>query len=148
MSSYRQIYYHIVFGTKFREPAIREDREESLYKYLWGIVNKKQCRLYQVNSMPDHIHLLTDLHPSVSLSNFIKDIKVSSSFWLKASGNFPLFKGWQDGYGAFTCGDRDRDNIIAYIRNQKVHHKKEAFRDEYKRLLLEQRIEFDEKYLF
>ncbi len=148
MSSYRQIYYHIVFGTKFREPVIREDREESLYKYLWGIVSKNQCRLYQVNSMPDHIHLLTDLHPSVSLSDFIKDIKVSSSIWLKASGDFPQFKGWQDGYGAFTCADKDREMITGYIKKQKEHHRRESFYEEYKRLPGEQRIDFDEKYLF
>jgi putative transposase len=148
MSSYRQIYYHIVFSTKFREPAILPDYEKELFKYIWGTVKKNKCVLHQINGMPDHIHILSDLHPSVSLSNFIKDIKVSSSIWLKETGNFPLFTGWQEGYGAFSYSDKDKESVTGYIKGQKEHHKKENFREEYIRLLQEHRINYDEKYLF
>ncbi len=86
-------------------------------------------------------------HPTVSLANYIKDIKVASSIWMKDSGLFPKFEGWQDGYGAFTYSLKEKDIIINYIKNQKEHHKTEAFRDEFKRLLIENEIEFDEKYL-
>jgi hypothetical protein len=78
----------------------------------------------------------------------VKNIKVASSLWMKASGNFPEFQGWQNGYGAFTYNLRDRDMIINYVKNQKIHHRKEAFDDEYKRLLTENGVEFDDKYLF
>ncbi|MBL7732960.1 MAG: IS200/IS605 family transposase [Chitinophagaceae bacterium] len=147
MSTYRQIYYQIIFGTKDREPSINEATETMLYKYVWGIVNNHNCHLYRINSMPDHIHVLTDLHPSIRLSDLVKNIKVASNIWMKESGLFPDFKAWQDGYGAFTYSIREKDMIINYIKGQKEHHRKETFYDEYRRLLKENGIEFDEKYM-
>jgi putative transposase len=147
MSSYRQIFYQIVFGTKHRKATIAEGYCENLYKYIWGIIKNKNCTLYRINGVEDHIHILSDLHPSVSLSDYIKDIKVASSLWMKECGYFPAFEGWQDGYGAFTYSIREKDKVINYIKNQKEHHKSETFYDEYKRLLIESGIGFDEKYL-
>jgi REP element-mobilizing transposase RayT len=97
--------------------------------------------------MPDHIHIFSDLHPSVCLSDYVKNIKVASNAWMRESGKFPTFGGWQNGYGAFTYSPREKDIIIDYIKNQKQHHKKESFLDEYRQLLKENEIEFDEKYL-
>jgi len=97
--------------------------------------------------MPDHIHIFTDLHPAVCLSDFVKNIKVASNIWMKNSGKFPLFYGWQESYAAFTYSISEKDMIAEYIRNQKEHHKRETFYDEYRRLLIENGIEFDEKYL-
>lgn len=145
--SYRQIYYQIIFGTKFRKPTIVEAHCQELYKYVTGIIKNKNCKLHQINGVEDHIHIFSDLHPSIALSDYIKDIKVASSIWMKECGKFPDFEGWQDKYGAFTYSAREKDMIINYIRNQKEHHKKENFYDEFKRLLVENRIEFDEKYL-
>ena len=122
MSTFRQIFYQIVFGTKNREATITEAHENELYKYIWGIVNKKKCKLYRINSMPDHMHIFSDLHPAVCLSDFVKDIKVASSIWMKESDKFQSFSGWQDGYGAFTYSIREKDMIIDYIKNQKEHH--------------------------
>ncbi len=147
MGTYRQIYYQIVFGTKYREATLSEAHENELYKYIWGIINNHKCKLYRINSMPDHIHIFSDLHPSVSLSDYVKDIKVASSIWMKECGKFPLFSSWQEGYGAFTYSIGEKDKIIAYVKNQKAHHKAETFYDEYKRLLTENKIVFDEKYL-
>ena len=147
MSTYRQIYYQIVFSTKNRETSISEEYEQDLYKYIWGIVNNHKCKLYRINSMPDHIHIFTDLHPTICLSDYVKAIKVASSIWMKETGNFNAFTGWQEGYGAFTYSNRERDMIIDYVKNQKKHHSTETFYDEYKRLLMEHEIEFDEKYL-
>lgn len=147
MSSYKQIFYQIVFGTKNREATIAEAHCEDLYKYIWGIIKEKNCKLYRVNGIEDHIHIFSDLHPSISLADYVKDIKVASSIWMKETGYFPDFAGWQVGYGAFTYSIRDKDIIIEYVKNQKEHHKKKNFYDEYKRLLKENGIEFDEKYL-
>jgi len=146
MSSYRQIIYQIVFGTKDREPSLNELHSEELYKYIWGITKQKNCHLYRINGVEDHIHIVSDLHPSIALADFIKDIKIPSGKWMKESGKFPLFNGWQDGYGAFTYSIKDRDNLINYVKNQKEHHKKETFADEFKRILKEHEIEFNEKY--
>lgn len=84
--------------------------------------------------MPDHIHIFCDLHPTNCLSDFVKDIKTASNTWMKESGLFPEFTEWQVGYGAFTYNIREKQMIINYIKNQKEHHKKETFEQEYERL--------------
>lgn len=147
MGTYRQIFYQIVFATKYRKPTISTEHDEELYKYIWGIIKNKKCKLYRINGIEDHIHIFSDLHPTVSLSDYVKDIKIASNLWMKESGKFPLFEGWQDGYGAFTYSIKQKDIIIDYVKNQKEHHKSESFYDEFKRLLQEHGIEFDEKYL-
>lgn len=148
MGTFRQIYYHIVFGTKFRELSVLPEIEKPLYNYIWGIVKAHDSKLYQINGMPDHIHIFTDLHPAVLLSKFVKEIKVASNLWLKQSGSCPSFSGWAEGYGAFTCSEQDKDRVIGYIKGQKAHHVTECYEDEYRRLLTEHGISFDEKYLF
>ena len=151
MSTFRQIYYQVVFSTKNRENTIAEQYEQELYKYIWGIINNLKCKLYRINSMPDHIHIFSDLHPALCLSDYVKSIKVASNVWInvwmKENSNFPLFAGWQEGYAAFNYSARDKDMMIDYIKIQKEHHKKYTFLDEYRHLLNENRIEFDEKYL-
>ncbi len=140
MATFRQIYYQIVFSTKNRDRTLSIEHEQELYKYIWGIINNLKCKLYRINGMPDHIHIFSDLHPTVCLADF-------SNVWMKERGKFPTFKGWQDGYGAFTYSEREKDKIINYIKNQKEHHKQETFLDEYRHLLNENGIEFDEKFL-
>jgi len=147
MSSFRQIFYHIIFGTKYRKPTIEESNCKELYQYISGVTKNKKCHLYRINGVEDHIHLFSDLHPIICLSDYVKDIKVASSIWMKASGKFPKFEAWQEGYGAFTYSLKEKDIIINYIKNQKEHHRKETFRDEFKRLLVEHGVAFEEKYL-
>ena len=147
MSTYTQIYYHIVFSTKARQRCLIKDRRDDVFRYIWGIIKNNKCHLYRINGMEDHIHILTSLHPTICLSNLVKDIKVSSSKWIKNNGVFSNFSSWQDGYGAFTDNDKAKDRLIEYIKNQDTHHKKVSFIDEYKTLLLEAGIKFDDKYL-
>ena len=123
------------------------EHEMELYKYIWGVLNNMKCKLYRINSMPDHIHILSDLHPTICLAEYVKQIKVASSIWMKENKNFKLFNGWQTGYGAFTYSDREKQIIIDYIKNQKEHHKTETYMEEYRRLLKENGVEYDEKYL-
>src|SRR5688572_7138535 len=111
MGTYRQIYYQIVFSTKNRNPTINEENEKSLYQYISGIIKERKCMLYRINSMPDHMHIFSDLHPSISLADYVKHIKVASRVWLKESGKFPRFDAWQEGYGAFTYSIREKDMI-------------------------------------
>ena len=147
MSSYRQIIYHIIFGTKDRVKSIPDEASSELYKYIWGVIKNHNCHLYRVNGAEEHIHILSDLHPSVSLEKYIKDIKVSSSIWLKNNLEFPLFKGWSEGYAAITISTKEKNTVIEYIKNQKEHHKNISFFDEYKKFLIDNDIEYDEKYL-
>ena len=147
MATYHQLYYQIIFGTKYRKPTISQTHETELYKYIFGIITNKKCKLYRLNGIEDHIHIFSDIHPTICISDFVKDIKVASSKWMKETGKFPAFEGWQDGYGAFNYSTRGKDKLINYIKNQKEHHKTETFFDEFRRLLVENGIEFDEKYL-
>ena len=96
--------------------------------------------------MEDHIHILSDLHPSVALSDFVKSIKVATSLWLKQSSGFPDFQGWGEGYAAFTYSYKEKDVLINYIKNQQEHHKKEQTQDELKRLWIENGMELDMRY--
>ena len=145
--SYTQIYYQIVFRTKYNIKAIPEEHCQELYKYMWGIIESTKSKLYRINGVADHIHIFCDLHPSIALADFVKRVKTGSSLWMKQTTYFPLFKGWVEGYGAFTYSIRERDMIINYVKKQKRHHNVETSGDEFKRLLMENGIEFDETYL-
>ena len=148
MSTYTQILYQIVFSTKNREKVLLEENRPKLFNYIWGVIKNNKCHLYRINGVEDHIHILIYLHPSVSLSNLVKDIKVSSSRMIKEEKLFHKFESWQIGYGAFTYSISAKKNLERYIANQKEHHKKLSFEDEYKNLLKELEVDFEEKYLF
>jgi putative transposase len=147
MSTYTKILYHIVFSTKDRKRTLKIENREKILKYIWGIIKNKKCYLYQINLMEDHIHILCSLHPSMQLAELVKSIKLSVSDWLKRENISPDFVGWQSGYGAFTLSWSDKKKIVEYIKNQQEHHKLFDFKTEYKKLLDESGIEYDEKYL-
>ncbi len=147
MSTYTQILYQIVFGTKNRERTLIASGRQELFKYMGGILKNKNCHLYRINGIEDHLHIVTHVHPSVALASLIKDIKLASSEYIKEIGLFQKFGGWQDGYGAFTYSIKEKDRLIEYVKNQEKHHKLKTFREEYIELLNEHGIEFDEKYL-
>ncbi|MES2654449.1 MAG: IS200/IS605 family transposase [Bacteroidota bacterium] len=147
MSTYTQILYQIVFSTKYRAHTLNRENQQELYQYISGVLKNKNCHMYQIGGVTDHIHILTHLHPSVSLASLVKDIKLSSSELIKTNNTFPDFSGWQEGYGAFTYTIEAKDNLIKYIQNQEAHHHKKTFKEEYIELLNEHGIEFDEKYL-
>lgn len=148
MSTYTQILYQIVFSTKNRIPALVERNREQLFKYIWGVLKNKNCHLYQINGVADHLHILTHLHPSIALSSLIKDIKLASNAFIKEENLFPNFKNWQEGYGAFTYSITEKERLIQYIKNQQSHHEEVPFREEYRRLLEDSGVDFNERYLF
>jgi len=147
MSTYTQIIYQIVFSTKNRERTLTKSTRDDLYKYIWGLLKNKNCHLYRIGGIEDHIHILTHLHPSVALASIVKDIKMASSQYIKENKLFNNFNGWQDGYGAFTYSIKEKDNLIEYVKNQEQHHSTKSFKEEYLALLKEHQIEFNEKYL-
>ena len=147
MSTYTQILYQIVFGTKNRERTLTQSNRQELFKYISGIIENKKCHLYRINGVEDHIHILTHLHPTVSLSDLVKDIKLASTDYIKRNRLFRNFNGWQEGYGAFTYSFKEKDRLIKYIKNQEEHHRVKSFREEYIEFLKEQGIDYDEKYI-
>jgi putative transposase len=147
-NTYTQIHIHIVFAVKYRAAVIKSSWSEQLHKYSTAIVQNRQHKMLAINSMEDHIHLLVGMRPTQSLSDLLQDIKTGSSKWINerkfCSG---LFR-WQEGYGAFAVNKPGVNTVIDYIKNQQQHHQKKTFRDEYRQFLIEQEIEFDEKYVF
>jgi len=148
MSTHTAISYHIVFSTKNRAPVLRRDRREDLFRYIWGITKNRRSHLYRINGVEDHLHILSSLHPTVSLADFVKEIKTGSALWIKANRVFKSFSHWQEGYAALTCSRREIDGLIEYITTQEEHHRKVTFEEEYRKLLLEAGVEFDGRYLF
>src|SRR6266498_2232739 len=146
-NTFTQILYHIVFTPKNREPCIAKARRDDLYGYIWGINKNLNCHLYRIGGVEDHVHILTSVHPTVALADLVKDIKTSTSSWIKNENVFPNFTHWQDGYGAFTVSHSDKDPVIEYIKGQEEHHKKVSFKDELREFLIKHGVKFDEKYL-
>ena len=138
--AFRQILYHIVWRTKYNIPAINHKHCDDLYRYIWGITQNKKCKLFRINGVEDHIHILSDLNPSLALADYIKDVKIASSKWLRSNQNFPEFQGWAKSYCAITYSVNEKETLINYIKNQKEHHKKETFREEVTRLFKEHMI--------
>ena len=147
MSTYTQILYQIVFCPKHRSPCLKKEGREELFRYIAGLLKNKNCQLYRINGVEDHIHILTHLHPTVALSTLVQSIKISSSIFIKETQIFPDFKGWQDGYCAITYSNSALENLIEYVKNQEVHHKKLTFKVELLLALEENNIQFDERYL-
>ena len=147
MSTFTQIYYRILFSTKDRTPALTADKLENLFRYTWGILKNKDCHLYRIGGVEDHVHILTGLHPTIALADLVKDIKVATSAWITRENIFQKFSHWQDGYGAFTVSHSDRDAVIEYIKDQDEHHRKISFKDELREFLVKQGVTFDEEYL-
>lgn len=101
-----------------------------------------------INNMPDHMHLFIGLNPIQSISDFMRTIKSDSSEWININKLTPHKFQWQEGYGAFSYSKSQIDGVIKYIINQQEHHKKISFIDEYKKMLVNFNIDFDERYIF
>ncbi|KAB2878086.1 IS200/IS605 family transposase [bacterium] len=146
--TFSQIYIHVIFSVKNRESLIQPQWENELYKYITGIVQNKQQKMLTINGMPDHIHFLIGMKPSCCLSDLIREIKKSTNKFIKEKGFTKLEFNWQEGFGAFSCSHSQLNTVIKYILNQKTHHKKRTFKEEYVELLTKFDIAYDEKYLF
>ena len=108
MSSYRQILYHIIFRTKNSINTLSLNHSHILFVYIIDIIKKKRCHLYRINGIENHIHILNNLHPSFSLANYMREMKTSSSIWVKQQKEFQLFNGWADGYAALTYSYKEK----------------------------------------
>lgn len=147
MSTYTQILYQIVYSTKYRNKTLDKCNRDELYSYMWGILKNKNCFVYKIGGIEDHIHIITHIHPSIALASLVKDLKTSSSDYIKKNNLFDNFSGWQSGYGAFTYSQEAKENLIRYVNNQEIHHRTITFKEEIIDSLNEHHIEFDEQYL-
>ena len=127
--------------------TIPAESEESLYRFIWKMLENKRCKLLRIGGIANHIHIFVDIHPNVSMSNIAGEIKRVSSLWMKQCGLFPDFEGWGKEYFCFSKSFTDKHMVIEYIKNQKQHHTKLSFEDEIKRILHEEGMEWDDKML-
>ncbi len=148
MSTYTQIYIQIIFAVQNRNSLIHPSWEDRLYQYITGIVENKEQKMLRINGMPDHIHFLIGMKPTCCLSELVREIKKSSNSFIKEEGLTKFKFNWQEGFGAFSYSHSHIDNVISYIINQKEHHKKITFREEYTGFLKKFNVEFNEQYLF
>lgn len=146
--TFSQIYIQVVFAVQNRDCMIHSSWEEELYKYISGIVRNKEQKMLAINGMQDHIHFFIGMKPSCCLSDLVREVKKSSTDFIKEK-KFSKFKfNWQEGYGAFSYSHSQIDLVIKYIINQKEHHKKQTFKEEYLDFLKMFEIEFKDEYLF
>lgn len=147
-NTYTQIHIQVVFSVQNRRSLISDSWKDELYQYIAGIIRNNHHKLLAINGMADHIHILFGLRPSQSLSELMQDVKGSSSKWINEKGFVKGKFSWQEGYGAFSYSKSVLPNVIQYIKNQPIHHKKKVFIEEYHELLEEFEVDYDDKYIF
>lgn len=147
-STYVQFQIHIIFAVKFREAVIDSSWESKLYKHISGIINSFNHKLFIINGMPDHLHLLVGMQPNQSVSDLVQRIKGNSSKWINDNQLTPKHFRWQKGYGCFSCSQSILPKVISYIKNQEQHHQSKTFLEEYVAFLDAFEIDYEEKYLF
>jgi REP-associated tyrosine transposase len=148
MSTYSQIYIQIIFAVKVRDSLIHRDWEEKVFKYITGIVQNKEQKMLAINGMPNHIHFLIGMKPSCCLSDLVREIKKSSNSFINENKLSEFKFSWQEGFGAFSYSHTQLDNVIAYIMNQKEHHRKKTFKEEYIDFLDQFKVDYNDRYLF
>jgi len=147
-NTYTQLYIQFVFAVKGRENLIKESFREELEKVMCGIISNQKCKTYAIYCNPDHTHIFVGMHPTISPSKLMEQVKSGSSNWLNGKKYINGKFSWQDGFGAFTYSKSHIDRVVKYVLNQPKHHKKQSFRDEYLVFLEKFDVEFDHKYLF
>ena len=146
-STHTSLYFHIVFSTKDHLPLITIDWKEKLHAYLGGIVRNQKGVALAVGGIDNHVHLLISLNATHCLSDFMRELKASSSGWIHREIGLKNFK-WQVGYGAFTVSPNNLERVKNYILNQEKHHRKQKFEEEYVSLLKASNVNYEEKYLW
>ena len=147
-NTYTQIHLQAIFAVKYRQALISINWEDQLYRYITAIIQNEGHKMIQINGMPDHIHILFGMRPKQALSVLMQHIKQDSSIWINSNGLTNKKFTWQQGYGAFSYSKSQLPRVIAYIKNQKEHHKKITLQKEFIDLLREHAIEYDERFIF
>jgi REP element-mobilizing transposase RayT len=146
--SLAKIYLHIIFSTKNRQSFIKPEIEIELHKYMAGILRNIDCTAIKISGISDHIHILNTMSRTISISKMLGILKKDSSKWLKTKGNEYKNFHWQNGYGVFSVGLLEVNEVKTYIENQYNHHRKKTFMEEYRELLKKYHMEYDERYVW
>jgi putative transposase len=147
--TFTQLYVHLVYAVYQKECLLHKNQREELFRYTSGIIENKKCKSIIVNGFSDHIHIFLGLNPSVSISDIVHDTKISLTSFINKDKKW--FRGkfaWQDGYGAFSYGKSQVNDVYNYIMNQESHHQRKPFREEYLEMLRKFCVEYDERFMF
>jgi REP element-mobilizing transposase RayT len=147
-NTYTQLHHQFVFATKYRKASIHSSWKDQLHKYITAIVQDHHHKMLQINTMPDHLHMLIGMRPTQSISSLIQIVKSESTKWVKDKRFCDQAFAWQEGFGAFSYSKSQIPRVILYIQQQEAHHRKKTFLQEYIRMLSKSGIEFDEHYIF
>ena len=147
-NTYTQLYTHLVFAVKNRQALILPTWEDELHKYITGIVEHRGHKLLAIGGMPDHIHLFFGLKPAEAIADLVREVKKASNEFIKEKRFTPFAFEWQAGYGAFSYSRSHMDAVCKYILNQKEHHAKRTFEEEFMKILQDFEVEIGKKQMF
>ncbi|MEA5582114.1 IS200/IS605 family transposase [Nodularia harveyana UHCC-0300] len=117
-----RLYYHVVWATKKRQPFINSNIEDKFYGYLIGKAHHLGCIIHAIGGIEDHIHLVVSIPPKLSIAEFVKTLKGSSSHYYNHNLGKTQEFAWQEGYGVFSLGSKQLQKAVHYVNNQKIHH--------------------------
>ena len=146
--SLSKMYTHIIFSTKKRRNRIDESIESALYNYLGGVCKALDCDPVQVGGHRNHVHILCLLSRKITQMNLLEEVKKRSSKWIKTQDSSYSNFYWQDGYGIFSVSPAQVQRVATYIRNQKKHHEKMSFKQEFRKFLKAYQVEYEEQYVW
>jgi REP element-mobilizing transposase RayT len=147
--SHAQVWLHIVFSTKDRQPFLQDESfREEMFKMLAHHVKESNCISASVGGHEDHVHLMVGMSRTLTIAQLVEHVKVETPKWAKKATEGSARFRWQSGYGAFSVSHSLRDEVDGYIRNQVEHHKKLSFQDEYRRLCRKHGVKIDERYVW
>ena len=146
--AFTQLYTHLIFAVKHRECLLVKEIRDEVFSYIAGIIINRKSKPIIINGVSDHVHILIGLNPDDKISDLVGNIKKDSSLFINEKRLLNGYFHWQDGYGAFSYGKSQINNVYNYIANQEKHHSESTFHDEYVSLLKRYEIAFNDKYLF
>jgi putative transposase len=146
--SLAKVYIHLIFSTKGREKLILRHLHPELHEYMGGILRDLGCTVVEINTEPDHAHLLFLLSRTETLGDIVRQVKTGSTEWLQKQ--LPILRNfhWQNGYGAFSVSQSNLAEVKEYILNQQRHHQVMSFQEEFRRFLAKYEVEYDERYVW
>jgi putative transposase len=146
--SLSQVILHIVFSTKDRRPWLDPAIRPRMHGYLATLCRDCDCQAYRVGGVADHVHIAARLARTLSQAELLEKIKKTSSAWMKTQGEQYGSFFWQGGYGDFSIGWSQLEELVRYIDGQEQHHRTKTFQEEYRNLLQKYHVEFDERYFW
>jgi len=147
-NTYSQVYLHFVFSTKGRRELITPDVEERVWAYIAGVAKRHGMTPIQIGGIETHVHAFVGVPTTMSSSQGAKALKGDSSYGIRREFRGMADFGWQDGYGVFSVSRSGIESVAEYIKNQREHHKKQTFEEEYVTLLKKHGVDYDDRYLF